>query len=121
MIEQKPKYNLMPTGEKIIYTLYHADVLTYFKVKYIASVYVQNDHSQLELRATLKVVPNSTGRGIFEISSIVDSYVSPDYEGGKVLENTGNDFSHANNTPFSVQYHDIHRIDEYSTARNTIK
>tara|TARA_Y100001973_G_C5201452_1_gene338019 strand:+ start:843 stop:2261 length:1419 start_codon:yes stop_codon:yes gene_type:complete len=120
-IEQKPKYQLLPTGERIIFTVYDARVLTHFKVKYVAEVYIQNDKASLVKRATLKVTPNSKGKGIFDFSNVADSYVSPDYQGGQVLENSGSDESHVDNTPFTVRYHDIHRIDEYCTAKESIK
>jgi len=120
-ITQKPKYNLLPAGEQILYTVYDANALTNYKVKYIASLYVYEDTGNITLEATLKATPNAAGVGIFDFSPILSSYVSPDYEGGKVRVNTGTNYSQANNTPFNVQYHDIHRIDEFATAKNSIK
>ena len=120
-ITQKPKYNLIPAGEQILYTVYDALALTNYKVKYIARLYVFEDSGSPTLEATLKATPNAAGVGIFDFSPILSSYVSPDYEGGKVRVNTGTSYSQANNTSFDVQYHDIHRIDEFATAKNSIK
>ena len=121
MIEQKPKYTLLPSGEPIIFTTYHSDVLTHYKVKYIAYLYVFVDTGAITQVATVKVSPNSTGRGIFDFSKIIDSYVSPDYEGGKVRVNTGSNYSKANTVSFDTTYHDIHRIDQYATCKNSIR
>ena len=76
MIEQKPKYTLLPSGEPIIFTTYHSDVLTHYKVKYIAYLYVFVDTGAVTQVATVKVSPNSTGRGIFDFSKIIDDIIS---------------------------------------------
>lgn len=120
-ITQKPKYKLHSAGEQAIYTVYDAAVLTNYKVKYVATLFVYIDTGSPIAVAVLKATPNSEGVGIFDFSPILSSYVSPDYEGGKVRVNAGTNYSQANNTSFDVEYHDIHRIDEFATAKNSIR
>ena len=120
---QKPKYQLIPSGEHIMFTAYDAKVLTKYKFKYVAYLYVSDQSSTWASNkiGTLKASPNVKGVGIFDFSSIVDNYVSPDYEGGKVLINSGSNYSKCDLQPFTTRYHDIHRVDKFSTARNSIR
>jgi len=97
VIEQKPRYRLIPAGSNIIYTLYDATTINpinnKFKIKYKASVYVSNKTSNIVSSANrvgvFKVSPNGEGYGIFDLSPILQNYVSPEYTGGTV-HNTNN-------------------------------
>tara|TARA_R110001592_G_scaffold236945_1_gene495683 strand:- start:1080 stop:2498 length:1419 start_codon:yes stop_codon:yes gene_type:complete len=120
IIQQKPKYQLLPSGERIMFTVYDANVLTNYNFKYRADIYISNQVSTPTKVATVKVSPNVKGKGIFDFSPIIDSYVSPDYEGG--IQKTGSSYySNTNQTPFLVQYHDIHRVDGYATNKNSVR
>ena len=127
IIEQQPKYNLLPVGQEIIYTVHDNTAISgNFKIKYIAEIYVNNVSSNLMVTANrvavLKASPNAQGRGIFDLQSILQSYVSPDYEGGVVHNSTTSFFSQYNGTNYSdTTPHTIHQIDDFSTNRNSVR
>ena len=129
-IEQKPKYRLIPAASNIVFTV--KDDVTInpsnskFKIKYTAEVYVKNQTSGLTNTANriavLKVTPNGVGSGIFDLSPILENYVSPDYEGGVVHNSTSTYFSQYNGTDYSeTTPHTIHQIDDFSTNRNSVR
>jgi len=130
VIEQKPRYRLIPAGSNIIYTLYDAVTInpinSKFKIKYKANVYVSNKTSGIISSANrvgvFKVSPNGEGYGIFDLSPILQNYVSPEYTGGTV-HNTNNVYNsqyngvdYTENTP-----HTIHQVDDFSTNRNSVR
>ena len=129
-IEQQPKYRLIPAASNIIFTI--KDDVTInpsnskFKIKYTAEVYVNNQTSGLVNTANriafLKVTPNGVGAGIFDLSPILENYVSPDYEGGVVHNSTNSYFSQYNGTDYSeTTPHTIHQIDDFSTNRSSVR
>ena len=130
-IHQKPLYDLLPSGEKIIFTLKDLQVVTtYKKVKYIARVYVAKLVSDLgstanlsssSLVATLKTNPNSAGVGIFDLSPILDNYVSPDFEGGDGQSTGTPDESEYKGVEYSSVKHSIHLIDKYCANQNATR
>jgi len=119
-IEQQPKYKLVPSGERIMFTVYEPLVTSTYNFKYRAEIHISNQVSGLVKIATVKATPNVKGKGIFDFSPIIDSYVSPDYEGGIVKTGSSN-YSNTNTTPYNVQYHDIHRVDGYATNKNSVR
>jgi len=122
-ITQKPLYDLLPTGEHINFTVYNNAVLTASNPKYIARLYISKTVAGLgttgnlgaaSLRSTLKANPNSAAVGMFDFSPIIDSFVSPDYEGGWVESTaTGADTSNYEGVGYHVSPHSIHHIDRY--------
>jgi hypothetical protein len=126
-IEQKPKYRLIPVGSNIIYSIYDSvTVGSKFKIKYTAELYVHNQTSGLTNNvnrvAVLKVTPNGVGVGIFDLSPILENYVSPDYEGGVVHNSTTSYFSQYNSVDYSTTTpHTIHQVDDFSTNRNSCR
>ena len=130
-IHQKPLYDLLHAGDKIIYTLKDLNAVTSFvKVKYIARVYVATMASDLgttgnlaasSLVATLKTNPNAAGVGIFDLSPILDNYVSPDFEGGSAESVATAFYSNYKSTGFDTQAHDIHTIDEFCSNQNACR
>ena len=130
-IHQEPLFDVVHSGEKIIFTLKDLVLVTNnVKVKYIARVYVSNDEASLgttsnlgasTLVATLKTNPNSSGVGIFDLSPILDNYVSPDFLGG-IEHNLGSGgFSTYKNTSFDTKEHSIHVIDNYAQNQNSLR
>ena len=126
-IEQKPKYRLIPASSNIIFTV-KDDVTTAskFKIKYTAEVYVNNRTAGLTNTvnriAVLKVTPNGVGSGIFDLSPILQNYVTPDYEGGTVHNSSAIYFSQYNGVNFSDNTpHTIHQVDDFSTNRNSCR
>jgi len=124
IIEQKPLYKTMPVGQDIIFTVSdNTIVATKFKVKFTAKVFINDDVSNVyqnnSLVANLKITPNNKGVGIFSLQPILESYVSPQYDGtnfDSVIFSTykGNAFS--DNKP-----HPIHLIDKYACNKNNTK
>ena len=129
-IHQKPLYDLIHAGEKVIFTMKDLySVTNYVKVKYIARVYVAKLASDLgssgslgssSLVATLKTNPNSSGVGIFDLSPILDNYVTPDYEGGPSFVNSY-DYSSYKTANYDVTPHAIHLIDKFAQSQNTTR
>ena len=123
-IQNKPLFDVIPTGENIMFTVFFANILGYFKVKYIARVYVANTIQDLNsnLIATLKATPNNEGRGMFDLSPILDNFVSPDYEGGKLWHGVGTAyFSSYKSQAYDTINHPIHVIDRYCSNQNAMK
>ena len=130
VIEQKPKYRLIPAASNIIYTMYDDVTINpannKFKIKYIANVYVSKQTSSIVSAANrvgvLKVTPNAEGYGIFDLSPLLQNYVSAEYTGGDVhnvndiYRSKYNGVQYSENTP-----HTIHQIDRFSTNRNCVK
>ena len=126
-IKQKPKYNLIPANNEIIFSVQDGNqIANQVKVKYIAELYIDKTTAAITAsiaagtpQATLRVSPNNAGSGIFDLGPIACNYVSPDYLGGKV-DNTNSSMSEYKQQPFSnTKPHPIHLIDIYSTNRES--
>jgi len=126
-IIQQPLYKMVATDEEIIFAVQDlAIAATKVRVKYIAEVYVTSGASpfgQTALKiATLKVIPNDSGTGIFDFSRVLEAYVSPDYLGGETIVAGGVAYySKANEITHRVLPHSIHQIDTHSLNRNACK
>ena len=126
-IQQKPKYRLVPAGSNIMFTISDGTTTdSKFKIKFIAEVFVHNRTSGLTSTANriavLKVSPNAVGSGIFDLSPILQNYVSPDYEGGVVHNSNANNHSQYNGVDYSTTTpHTIHQVDDFSTNRNSCR
>ena len=128
IIEQKPEFKTLTAGQEIIFTVSEANIVANEKrVKFIAEVYVSNENAILvsasTLVATLKTTPNGAGVGIFDISSIIESYVSPDdlatgqlsgIDTGSVSTFKSIDFSDDKQFP-------VHIVDKFSLGNNSVR
>lgn len=127
IIEQKPKYFLLPVGQDVIFTVSDDQItLNKTKIKFIAEVYVSQLAASIisssNLRATLKVTPNNKGSAMFDLRPILESYVSAEYQGGVVTDANSGNFSSYKTTAFSdTNPHPIHLIDEFSTNRKCMR
>lgn len=117
-IDQEPLYELVPVGFPLIYTVSDATVVaTYFNVSYQAEVYISNvpvTFLASELVGTFKTTPNNVGSGIFDFSSIVESYVKADN-----LAFTKAAFK-INTVATATDTFPIHLIDKFSRNTNSI-
>ena len=121
IIEQKPLYKTLAVGQDIIFTVSDINtVANYYKPKFTAEIYVNQKIADLGLStskvATLKVTPNNKGVGIFSIRPIIESYVSPQYDGTNFDNSIFSSFKtvgYSDNTP-----HPIHLIDKFSNNDN---
>ena len=126
-IDQQPNYKTLPAAMPIVYTVSDTTLVsTDFKVKFVAEVYVSNLNTSLiasgNLVATLKTSPNGQGVGIFDLRSIIESYVSPDYTGAYVNPATQSNSSKYKTVGWSdLTPHPIHLIDKYSCNSNSAK
>ena len=121
-IIQQPKYDILPVGQPVIYTVSDSTVVsTKFKVSYIAEVHISsttppNTSTTDDLVGTFKTTPNNAGVGIFDLSKVVESYVSADnnsafssdYKGNKLL------------TP-EIQYRPLQTTDKLSMNNNCVR
>jgi len=125
-LPQKPLYRMLATDEEIIFAVEdHTIVSTKVKVKFTAEVWlshlIANPFNGTKI-ATLKVTPNNSGVGIFDFSRILESYVSPDYLGGKTIAISATTYStEYNGQPYNILPHSIHQIDKHSLNRNVCK
>ncbi len=129
-VHGKPNYKVLFADSPIVHLVYDSAVIqaspAKYKIKYIADIYVTsigaNMITAVNKVATLKVIPNATGRGIFDLSSVVRNYTSPDYEGGIVNFHNNTEKSTYNGDDWSrKEPHTIHQIDNFSTNRYSMK
>ena len=118
IIKQKPAYPTFPVGQEVIFSVYnHYVVTTQQRVKYIAEVYIDENpivtSSGVGFVGTFKTTPNGAGYGMFDLSSIIESYVNADNM-ANVSSNYKGAFAGSDPTP-------LHIIDEYSRNKNIIK
>ena len=120
IIKQKPNYLTFPVGQEVIFSVYnHNIVTTKTNVKYIASVYIDENPigtgtTGSAFVGTFKTTPNGAGYGMFDLSSIVESYVNADNM-ANISSNYKGVFIGTNNpTP-------LHLVDEYSRNKNIIR
>ena len=118
IIKQKPAYPTFPVGQEVIFSVYnHYVVTTQQRVKYIAQVYIDENpivtSSGVGFVGTFKTTPNGAGYGMFDLSSIIESYVNADNM-ANVSSNYKGAFAGSDPTP-------LHIIDEYSRNKNIIK
>jgi len=124
-IKQKPKYRLVPAYSKIIFTVEDLPLVTSkFNLKYIAEVFLTQTGSitSTDKIATLKVSPNSKGVGIFDLSTILQSYVESDNLGSFVGSANPTESSKFKGTKFSdTTPHSIHTIDQFCTNEKSVR
>mgnify|MGYP000233975666 CR=1 FL=1 len=116
IIEQKPKYNVLPVGQDIIFAVSNATIVaTQLKVKFVAQVRISSGQppTASDLVATFKTTPNNKGVGMFDFSNVVENYVKADnmaFDTAKYKDELASD------VPFP-----IHLIDNYSRNFNTVR
>ena len=114
IIEQKPAYDILPVGQEVIFSISDfAIVSAEINVKLIASVYISNEPINFgtpeHYVGTFKTIPNAAGVGMFDFSSVIESYVNAD--------NIAKNSSSYKGAPALVQMTPLHLIDKFS--RNT--
>ena len=85
----------------------------YFNVKFVAEIFISDDTINTsvttDLVATVKVVPNNKGVGIFNLRSIVESYVKPQRNGYED-STAGSEYK---GVSYDTDPHPIHVIDKW--------
>ena len=119
IIKQKPAYPTFPVGQEVIFSVYnHSIVTTKPNVKYIAQVYIDKNpivpNTGAGFVGEFKTTPNGAGYGMFDLSSIVESYVNADNMANISSNYKGVFIGTSNPTP-------LHLVDEYSRNQNIIR
>ena len=122
-IIQEPLYKLIPVYQPIIFVVEDDTITaTKFNVKFIAKVRVAKINTATTTQVvTLKVSPNGQGKGIFDFSKVLQSYVTSDNLGGKVSDQVPNNFSTFKTQNFEDKRHSIHNIDKFATNKNSVR
>jgi len=122
-IIQEPLYKLMPVYQPIVFVV--SDNLitsTKFNVKFIAKVRIAKINTPSTTHViTLKVSPNGKGKGIFDFSKVLQSYVTSDNLGGQVSEQHPSNYSTFKTQSFNDVKHPIHVIDMFATNKNSVR
>jgi hypothetical protein len=124
IITQTPKYKLIPVYSPIIFVVEdNTIVANKFNVKFIAEVSVaKNNISTAPSIITLKVTPNGKGVGIFDFSSVLQSYVESENQGSRVGLSNPNNGSAFKGTIFSDENpHSLHTIDTMCTNEKSLR
>ena len=120
IIQQQPLYTRMPVGQKIIYTVSNsATVATEQRVKFVAEVYVSDEHPPVIGTGnipigTFKTIPNNKGVGIFDFTELLSNYVSSD---NLCSDNTS--YKKLGQKPEAT--FPIHLIDRFSLNKNSCR
>jgi hypothetical protein len=119
ILEQQPKYDLLPAGQDIIFAVSNMTIVAQqLRVKFVAEVHISsgappNVNTSTNLIGTFKTTPNNKGVGIFNFSNIVENYVKADNMSLKQAEYKGES---AEVIPFP-----IHLVDKYSRNTNNVR
>tara|TARA_R110000787_G_scaffold156160_1_gene270043 strand:- start:10310 stop:12232 length:1923 start_codon:yes stop_codon:yes gene_type:complete len=119
-IKQSPQYNLAAAGQPLVYTVSdQPTVLNESNVKFVATIYGGTNQSigNWNLISTLKTTPNGAGVGMFDVSTIMESYVSASYQ-GRVGTDTENPTKASQFKGISYNQgktHALHLIDKFCT------
>ena len=127
-IIQEPRYTLLPVGQQVVFGVTEDSIVANkFKVKFIANVYISENPinfsappSISSLVGTYKTTPNNRGVGIFDFRPVIETFLTPDYEGSTV----GNGSRYKQATTISkaeAVTHPIHLIDLIAQSENSIK
>ena len=121
IIEQTPLHTTLPVGQEIIFAVSNNNVVANkTKVKFIAEVHISSINipvlsSTNNLIGTFKTTPNNAGIGIFDLSTVVESYVTSDN-----LSRVGSKYKGTTLSSGEIQY-PMHLIDTYSGNNNTAR
>jgi hypothetical protein len=122
-ITQEPLYNVVPVGQDIMFTVANNNIVAnQVRVKFIAEVHISNStipnqNSSTDIIGTFKTTPNNSGVGMFDLSSVVESYVKADNMAGIYSDYKG--------TPVTSLTQDVlppmHLIDQYSYNSHSMR
>ena len=110
-----------PVGQPLMFVVQNTQtVANELKVKFIAEVFISTEIINLSLTddlvGTFKTTPNAEGKGMFDLSNLVDSFVKAD----NLASKDGSQFKEIDSN-FSTNRHPVHLIDKFSLSLNTLK
>jgi len=122
IINQHPKYEVLPVGQQVIFTVSNLGIITsHYNVKFVAEVHVSTTPINLSVSDTLvgtfKTTPNNAGRGIFDFRNLLESYVSADNMGSA----SGQGSSYKTVAYGGGTEHPIHIIDKFARMTNAFR
>jgi len=118
-IDQKPLYTTFPVGQQVVFSISQPTIVAnMFKVKFIAEVYISKSSNGGIIQAdnrigTFKTTPNNEGVGIFDFSSVLETFLKPDHQGST--------FGNGSRYKATDTTHPIHLIDKYAVSENSIR
>jgi len=117
---QIPLYRAVAAEQDIIFVIKESTsiVSTESKVKFVAYVNVMSDSAAPVQIGVFKTTPNAAEVGIFDFSTILKNYVTPDFTGtdagGVISTFKGAAYSNTN-------YHSLHTVDKSALGVNSVK
>ena len=118
VIVQQPLYDTLPVGQEVIFTVKNFNIVTtQTNVKFVAHVFIDKVpivYSATNFIGTFKTTPNAAGHGMFDLSSIIESYVKADNLANIGSSYKGSLVSDINPTP-------VHLVDKFSRNINIIR
>lgn len=118
--QQKPLYRIVAAEQDIIFVIKEDTTIVAdkSKVKFVAYVNVMSDSAAPVQIGVFKTTPNAAEVGIFDFSTILKNYVTPDFNGtdagGVTSTFKGAAYSNTN-------YHSLHTVDKSALGVNSIK
>ena len=117
-IDQKPLYTTFPVGQQVVFSISQPTIVAnMFKVKFVAQVFISNKNSTLTSAGkkigTFKTTPNNKGVGIFDFSSVLETFLKPDHQGST--------FGNGSRYKTTETTHPIHLIDQNAVSENSIR
>jgi hypothetical protein len=122
-ITQEPLYDTLPVGQDIMFSVKNNSIVAnQVRVKFIAEVHISNtttpnQNTSTDIIGTFKTTPNNAGIGMFDLSSVVESYVKAD--------NMAGIFSAYKGTSVTSLTQDVippmHLIDKYSFNTHSMR
>jgi hypothetical protein len=85
LIQQELLYAIEPVGQQIMFTLENDTIVnSNYNVKFCAAVHISSDNINLsnnnDLIGTFKTTPNGVGVGMFDLQTILETFLKPDQE-----------------------------------------
>ena len=111
----------VPVGQPLMFVVENNQtVMNEIKVKFVAEVYIGTSFINTtltdDLIGTFKTTPNAAGKGMFDFSNLVDSYVKAD----QLASPRGSAFKDILSNETSNR-HPLHLIDQYSLNMNCLR
>tara|TARA_R110001599_G_scaffold47993_1_gene138599 strand:+ start:2748 stop:4199 length:1452 start_codon:yes stop_codon:yes gene_type:complete len=121
-IIQRPLYGQLPVGQDVIFTVENNGIVySEQNVKFTAEVHISPTvspdlASTTHIIGTFKTTPNNAGVGIFDLSSVIENYVSADN-----IANQDSLYTYKTEAAANYPNCPIHLIDKYSGNTNTAR
>jgi len=120
-IEQQPQFSFLPVGQPVIFTISNDDIVTdpnFSRVRFTARVHISNgvtaNPSNIsQVIGTFKTTANNQGRGIFDLRTVIENFVSAD--------NNATDRAYYKTVSNTEEDVPIHLIDSWSGNKNSFR